>query len=402
MTAVLRGLQRLALPATVCAAAAAAGLPAASQTSGTNLTGFFSQSFGASQEIGDTNDDRYRGQSRTTVGINADGGTETTRYNSRVGLSALLRTDRDDTKVYDVLLPDVSASLQHSLPRGSLNAGFSVLPRFLSERRFSEEITIDPEGDPVSGVDDRTRTIDPLEITILGRVGGSWSLDPRNRLSFGADLRVREYDETTPDIQPNRNYGANLGFSHALDSRSSVGLSGSVRRFETDRTDQDDNTTTSLSANASRRFTPRHDGAASFGVSFNDIDSATPDLIGSLSATYRTASTTARVSVAQDVTQNTRGEVNSTLQFRSSLSTRINEVSALSASSSLAFDSPLADDNDDTMRFNITAQYEYRVTEDWIVTTGYGFRLEADAGDSFSDAAGTNRVFLSFSRRFSF
>jgi hypothetical protein len=288
------------------------------------------------------------------------------------------------------------------MPRGSLDASFSVLPRFLSERQFTDEITIGEEGDTVTGTEGRTSTVDPLEVTISGRLGASWRLDSLNSFSAGAFVRVREYDETSPDIQPNRNYGATLGYSHRLDSRSTLGLQGQLRRFETDRDGQDDTTVNSLSANATRRFTPRHDGNASFGLSFSDAESGSPDLIGSLGATYRTERTVARLSVGQDVTQNADGEVNSTLQFRGSISERINEVSALTASSSVALDSPLASDADNTVRFNLTAQYEYRITESWTVVTGYGFRLEADAGDSLSDATGRNLLFLNFSREFSF
>lgn len=402
-------LRRLRCRASAVALQAAlAGLvasPAFAQSGGaqgTGLTGFFSQRFGGTQELGDSSGDRYSGQSNTRFGISTSGGTDTTIYGAQLGFSAALRTDRDDVDVFDVLLPDVSGTLRHILPRGSLDASLSVLPRFLSERQFADEITIGEEGDTITGVDTRNRTFDPLEITIAGSLGASWRIDPLNSLSASANFRLREYDETSADIQPNRNYGTSLGFSHRLDSRSTIGLQGQLRRFESDREGQEDTTVTSLSASASRRLTPRHDGSATLGLSFSDTESGAPDLIGSLGATYRTERTVARVSVGQDVTQNADGEVNSTLQFRASVSERINAVSALTASSSLAFDSPLATDADDTLRFNITAQYEYRITERWTVVTGYGFRLEADAGDSLSDATGRNQLFLSFSRQFSF
>lgn len=392
-------LRRLAHSTALTAALASAGTAAvAAQWS---AAGSVSQGFTVGNEFGDDAASSVVGRSSTSVGISLSARTQTTRWNLSTGATLNLATDDYDDVFGDtvdqLILPRISGSVTHSQPRYSLFARLSADPQFVSSRRF-DSLFPDPE-DPVAPEEGFTRTdVDALEILIRGSVGASFQLDQRNSLTATTSVRVREYSDTTDELQPSQRVGVGLSWGHALDPRTSLSLGGDVAYFTSDRADRDDTVSGGVTAGASRRLTPRHTLGLSLGVSASDDgDDLRVSPTGAANLSYSGVDYSYSIGFRQSVDQNDAGSVEARSALSAGASYRINSVSSAGIGASLAFGNPLFGDDGDRVGFSIGPRYSLALAESWSLTLGYGFSIDRDNN---GDVSGSNRVFLRLGRPF--
>ena len=359
------------------------------------------QGFTLENRFGDTGEDRNALRSTTDLGIAWRGATARTNYGLNLGFRLLGRTDSGDDSAFEVPLPTIGGRIERRGLRLRSFASLSVVPEFTSDRDFDVFNVLDETTGDVVDVQRRARDEDVLQINVNAQAGTSLQIDPRNSLSLNASVRVREYENTSDTLQPTRNYGATLGWNRQFDSRTSGGLTAGIRQFESDREDQPGQLTTSLSGSLSRRFTPRHSGDFSVGVSIADSD---VDFTGGANLSYRANNALSfRLGADQSVVQSDEGELRTVSRLRANSTYRVNSLSSVGLGSVLSFDTPFGSDTgNEDVTLVLSAQYQLRLTRDWNMTVSYGFQVESDRDSIGDDVTGSNRVLFRISRALDF
>jgi hypothetical protein len=244
----------------------------------------------------------------------------------------------------------------------------------------------------------RTDETDALQIVLNANLGASYALDARNRLTSSLFTRIVEYDETTDTLQPTQTYGANLGWEGALDPRTDVSLTGTVRQFFSDREGQPDSLAFTLAPTISQNFTPRHSGNLTLGFTAVEGDEFNIGFTGGAGLTYRGNDTSVTFRARQSVEQDDFGEVEMVSSVGVSMNYRIDQRSSVGLTSQLAHIDALEGDRDARQTFTIGPRYTLALTEAWDMSVGYGLTLTLED----SETRGTNRVFLTFGRNFDF
>ena len=390
----------LALSVTATAESVLAGGLAISANLSQGITGI--------NRFGDTNEDQLGLRSATDVGLNFRGEYPATRFDLSVG--ARLTADTDDTSgnigsngsFFTDLNPRIVGRVTHSGPRMTTFGSLSVLPTFSADRQFEFIDVTDQDTGAIIGTDRRLRDEDVLQLRISATAGTQLRLDQVNSISLSVGALFREYPEGSESLDPTRSVSATAGWNRAIDSRTSGGLSLGTEFFVSDAAGSNESTSTTLSANLARRFTPRHEGNASLGVSFVDLDGADPTPVGTLGFSYRpTADISLRAGASQRVAQDDDGDIRVVSALSGSASWSVNSISTITLGTGLTFDTPVVGNADDATTFRLTAGYSLRLTEGWRVGLVYGLALESEEFDPISGTdSGTHSVLVRLSRNF--
>ena len=362
----------------------------------------FAQGFTVLNRLQNDNDEDNALRSTTDIGVNWQGNYTRTDASLSVGVRLTGDTDNDDGTFFNDPNPRVAGRIDYRGRRLSTFATLSVVPQFRSDRQFEFVDIEDEETGAIVDVERRANEEDALQLNINARAGGSLQLDPRNSLSLSAFSRFREYPDGSETLNATRTVGATVGWNNALDSRTSGGVSFTTRLFTSDAEDADDTVSNSLSLNASRRFTPRHNANASIGLSAVDGDVGDVNVVGGVGFSYRARSDLSfRTGLDQDVAQDDNGEVRLVTRLNGSASWTVNSVSSVSFGSRLSFDTPVGGSEDDNdVNFALSAQYSLRLTEAWRLALSYGLALESSQDSVADDIEATNRFQIRLSRNF--
>ena len=395
----------------VCLVAASASPPAAAQE--WSIDGRFTQRFEA-----DTNRKLDPDPDGAVFGaitrLNVDFGYATPRtdWTLSTGAVAAGYVGSGDTDGLNRLDPLLNTRVEHRGQRFVTGATGSFSRKSTSFVEFDEDGGIDNEGARIST--DAVRTV--------VRVGGFWTflVDARNSLTVSSFGRVERFSEEADDLEPSTSFGGRLSWSHQLDPLTSVSLQTGVQHFTADDDVDTASTNVDVSLGLTRALTPRLSLTGTAGVAatrrtedeiaFLGIGPVVVPVvtgresdysvsgIGSLGFSYRMDDTTFQLSASQSVQPSSRGE----LQDRTALSFGIrhrlaprHDLSFLSAvtrrTGAVGSD---GSSDEDTILFQLSPTYSYRVTEDWDASVGYRFRLsDEDDGTAISNA-----IFFGFSR----
>ena len=398
---------RHALAQGLCVVAALA--PAAGKAD-TSFRGFFSQRFdidlgssGGGSSRSNESDQSLR--SVTDLGTIFTTRTPRTTLTFAPGVRGTLSTEDDSDG--NKILPRLNTAVSRQGPRHTLNASLAFVPDFITADDFTDVGTVQR---------------DVIQFDLSGNAGLSYRIDPINTIQFSIFARVREYSETTTDINPNASFGGSTVWSRSIDPRTTGNLTfryvhvipydestissspGSPRSDTSDRSQ-----TFSLTAGFDREVSTDLQVSASVGASFVDqlgqssgeSDDQSIGFVGSFSARYDlTDDTSMSFGISQSVDPDTRGNLQNRTTLSASLTNRINAFNTIGLTARAASDSDIfgsSADSDSGERFELSPFYSVDITQDWSARLGYALRFE-DGNDSEV----TNRLFFSISRSLSF
>lgn len=378
------------------AAAVVALVVSASGAADWSVSGSFSQRVGAR-----TDSDGEELTAGTRLGLRIIGEDKRSDWTFDPGVRLSLRagegggsTESDAVNI----TPSGAFGYAYAGPRLGLNASFSVLPEFRSARTFDEAFLVDPD----TGLVDRRVIVgqaDPLEITITSRLGGTLRVDDLNTLGANFFVRVVEYDEETPTLSATRSVGGGLSWSRALSPLTQLSLSTNARTLQSDSASSSDADTYSTSLGLSQRFSARHNGSLSGGLTLVDGGGGLePRFSGGANFSYALKSTTFSAAAQQAVDQNDDGQVQSVAQLRGSISHKFDDLTTLSLGAGLSFANPVFDtaSDEEETTLSLRAGLTRSVSQNWRMQLGYTLSGSRQTGDDEI----VNSVSLSLSRSF--
>lgn len=377
-------------------ACAAALVPAsAARAADWRITGTFSQGFAGNVPFGDDAENAV--SASTSLGVTATVRTPTTALSISPSLGFSVSSDQDSGDAIR-FTPSLRSSLQHVAPRLSANAALSVVPQFRSARTFDLVLDFDPDTGLLDVVPE-ARDVDPLQITINASAGVSYALGPRDSVNLGLSAQVVEYTETVDGLPATRSYGGTVGWSRQLTGRTSAGINGGIRRFETDSDTGSDRMSYSLTPNVSHALTPRHRASAGLGLTYVDGDDSTLGVNGSASLAYRAGDTGVTLALTQSLQQSDTGQVDNVTRLSLTASRRFTPRWSGAFSTSVSNASPIGSGGGrDRQTFTLGPSVAYNLTQNWALRGSYGLLTERIDGDNRGD----NRFSLQLSRSFDF
>ena len=283
-------------------------------------------------------------------------------------------------------LPRILGALGHqATPRLSLNASASVVPDFVDEAQFED-------------AGERT-TRDALQISANGRAGGTYLVDPRQRVSLGAFARMRTYTEDSDGLFDTRAWGLDGAWARDLSPRSTATLSPVLTVFSSDAPSGAEGQSLALQLGGTHRLSERLtlDFGAGPAVTRSERGDApkSTDLSGTgrLGLRYATPSADYRLGFTQGVEQNADGALENRTALRTGVSARLTSLVRAGFDASAGYRRPF--DGEDSIRsfFSVTPQLSYGVSPDWSLSVGYRFRA-ADRDELET----SHTVFLQISR----
>jgi len=226
--------------------------------------------------------------------------------------------------------------------------------------------------------------------TSRASVGVTRALSRTDTLDLSLGVSGIKTDETNNGIRSSETETGGIGnlvLSREL-PRGRIGTSLAVDQSENGQT-----TTWLVSRNLPL---PRGSLDLSAGVTLDVADELQP--VGSLAFSRAFARGTLTAALSQDVRTSEPGNELRTTRASLGYTHQINTLSSFSLSASYAeLDRAGGPQFNDTSRANLSATYNYQITRDWQLSTGYGYRVSEEETVGTATA---NRIFLTLQRSF--
>lgn len=364
------------------------------------LSGAFSQRLSADQGAPD---ESAAVSSVADIGFSATGQSPT----SSVGLSASMRgvASTDEVSDLSTLLPRFSASASRSFGRGQVQANLGFTPRLTDAVETIDSLGVfapdgggatDPDPNAAQSPPDRlNRNVSALELAYSAGLGFSWQATPLTSLSIRTFAQARDYTTEAEGLNPTQSYGFNVGMSRRIDPLTSLSLSTSLTRFESE--DADPTTSLSLSVGGDRRLTQALTANGRIGVSQTaGGDETSLNMVGDMGLSYATARVRFALRGGQVIDQSEDGTIESRIFALASVGGSLTQNISAGLSLRAQSASPLFDDGGgDGLSLSVSPGLSYRIDRSWSVSVGHQIRFDED-----SDAP-RNTAFVAVSRSLS-
>ncbi|MEM6487476.1 MAG: hypothetical protein AAF677_04275 [Pseudomonadota bacterium] len=396
----------------VCAAAAllVGVAPAAAQR--WSLDARFSQTLSAetNRDLDTDGNDPSFG-STTVLGTRI--GYETPRARWSLGSSIAIRafTGGDDDDDLDVVSPTVGASMSLFGRRWSLANSLSFSRQNATFTQLGDGISLE-ESDIPDGLGADTGDTAVLEDGDATRTAVSFgssttfTLTPRNSISFGANLGIVRFSEEADTLEDSNTYSTSATFTHRVSQRTALTLGSSISRSTVDDLESTVSTGGSVTVGFQRTVSPRLEIAGNGGVTITRIGedqpngfrdtSTTVSGTGSFGVLYREGETAFNLSLAQSVRPDADGDISNVTSLSAGFTTPLTSTQSVSVTGGLSRSSTVSsgDGSETDLVAEIGPTYSLRLTDDWSASLGYRLRF----GNDDNGSAVSNGVFLSVSR----
>jgi hypothetical protein len=209
----------------------------------------------------------------------------------------------------------------------SFNFDFDIRPVSFTE--FDEEGDIDADG--------IARDADAIRTVLSAGAGLTFTLDPRNTLSFTGSGRIERFSEGNDRLEPSSSASFGLSWNRRVSPRTSLSLSSSVQAFRADDLENTRFLSGSVTAGVQRSVTRRLSFGGSAGVSITrrSTDTLSPfgtlgrttttsvGGVGSLNLSYLLPRTSVVLSASQNVSPSSEGELQNRTAANFSVNHRI-------------------------------------------------------------------------------
>ncbi len=357
--------------------------------------------------------------STSSIGLRLTGETKRTVWNLNTGARLSAFAGEGDDTGLDRSDPRLSGGLVHRGKRFSANMAFSFVRTSVAFAQFGLDplpsgavalpggVVLLPDNTIVPLEEFETISSEDATLNRVSAQGGlTYSVDPRNRVSFSASGAVTRFSEDTIDLVPTTTYGTTVDWERDLTRRTATTLSLGLRHFTADDVFNTESLAFTATGGFDTELTPRLSFGLDAGVSLIDFRQDSPGsddfsvgFEGGLSVDWASADTRFSLSARQGVEPSSLGELQSRSTVGLSIGHSINRRSDVSLASSFSRQvSAGGDVGLDTERylFVLAPTYGIDLTSRWRLATGYQFRLS----DQDEGLASSHNVFVSVSRSF--
>lgn len=388
---------RAACLAVLCAGAVLAVPQVAVAEGGWSVSGRVSQRFDA-----DTNSQleadgaaTYRSSTTLALDIATENSRDRLRFSPSVtGSAAAGPGDTDDlTRI----LPGarIEAGRRWSTTDLTVTGVGRVVPTTFTD-------TLDDGGDGFVDLD----TLEEDALRITGSVAAVFGIDvnARNRITFGPDILLVRFDESSDTLTPSTTFGGQTGITHQIDASQIIGASLRVRRITFGGTDPSTDVVVDLNGSYDRTVNARLSYGLGAGVNFsrsNDdlTDETTFDtgFNGSADLAYSlTPTLNFQLGASQVVDPGSDGDLQARTNGNISLNQRINARNSIGLTARYARQEDLngAASGSVSQLFSTGVNYRVDLTRSVSGTVGYRFRSDFDDDEN----ALSHGIFFSLSK----
>ncbi|MEM6677263.1 MAG: hypothetical protein AAF675_05250 [Pseudomonadota bacterium] len=374
--------------------------------------GSLSTSFSVDSNLGleDEEDDFSYGNT-TTVGFGATLRSEEAVANLNTSLGLRFFGGSDTAEDIDIFTPALNGGATVTFGRVTTDSRINFRLDNVAFTEFDVDGGLNSEG---IDVDANARRLD------FGfNQGVSYAISRRNSIVTTAGVAITRFFETDDELENSRTLSAGVSFNRQLSERTTVSLSSSFSAI--DVSDFEDTSSRSFTATVGvdRTVSDQLSLSAAAGARLSRTEENVPVLsfedgvpvislvretdtnlgaTGSFGLTYEAPRTTLSLSLSNDLSPNSEGEIEVVTALSASLGRRLTERSSfgLQASISRRSDqgSSFNDEGGERYFLQISPGFSYQLTQNWNARLSYSFRADDDDGDR----SVSNAVTLGFSR----
>ena len=343
---------------------------------------------------GDEDDDGVDLRATTALGLDLTALTPTTQWQVETGANLEFGGD-DDEGDQNLLNPNFAAAVSRDGKYLDTGASFAFDMEPSSFAQFEE--TGITEGDAT-------------QVSIQLAADAAYALDPRNRLSVGGFGRVVRFTGGSTTLVPTTTYGTNLSWIRALGPATDGSLTFGIRRFTSERVDNPESLTFSLSAGAGHVVNGRLSIDAGLGLTATRTTRTLLDdrgteftvgALGDLAVSWAPEPDTQfSLAFSHGLEPSSVGELQTTTALGLGVQHAINSwisggVSALVQRQSSGDDFEEEEDTQRTLA-SISPSLSFSLAPDWALRASYALALEREGG---SDTV-SNQVFMTLTHQF--
>ena len=404
--------------------------PTATDRAGPSLTGFgaspvaqdperridviVSQGFGFDTDPGlDEGGSVFSSDTNVSVRYTARGPISTLSISTGAGLRLLAGdgVGEDDDPV--VPIPNLAIGYSTALSRTTqLSTGLNVSLRQVAFTEAGELVgfTLDPNTGAILGVFTEGEEGTALQLVAGASAQLSHALNSRNQLSGGISLSRSDYVSGADTLSGVTGGGLSFSWAHQVLPTLSTSISSSFSSSFSEAADDAQSLSFSVTGGANWRAsrTTAINGALGPSLTFTERTLAgvteqetNLGVRAQAGLTYSGRAASASMSFSNTVAPNSDGIAVNVSALSFGLGYTVNTRTSLSGNVGLGWQRPLGDGEGvtESLSLGAGASLSYAITQDVSANLGYGLRWRSEEN---ADAGMSHRVFLTFTRRFTF
>jgi hypothetical protein len=329
----------------------------------------------------------------TALGLDFTALTPTTQWQVETGATGGIFGGSGETDDLNRINPNFAAAVAHDGKYVDTGASFAFDMQPTTFAQFDE-----------TGVTGGDATQTSVQLA----ADAAYALDARNRLSVGGSGRIIRFSGGTTTLSPTTTYGTSVAWIRSFAPATEGSLAFGVRRFTSEREDNPENLTFSLSAGAGHQVNRRLSFDASLGVTATRSmrtlagereSDFTLGGLGDLSVAWAPAADTQLVfALSHGLEPSSLGELQTTTALGLGLQHAINDWTSAGIDLLVQRQNSADGFEDETKRTyaSLSPSIAFSLTPDWALQAGYALRVERESEED----ALSNRVFLTLTRQF--